>query len=825
MGAKQVEIFQETIQSQLLGPGSDIYLDDSTYEIISDYPLKRYYSGILFPERVLSSQGESDTEEFDSDSDDELIYENEDEDDIDDQLVDESNTPSKDINKDTKDQISLSNHFFPSDMGISFCLDSNIQSIEAKFNFAVYKQPKQTEIKYKISNNTYQILMGDKYGFPFKDNINFEKIDEHYGYLSLIKKLKGKKIGRTGDYSIFDEWRNTSDPDIKEIVMSAYSEFDKLITKTWQRAPVEISRTIFLSDNILVPEPFSDYKNAGYTLKFYILNNRKYIKIQLVNLAKGITNDQFTNTKELLNESSLFQAQIVITANNFLPYKPFDSTKKYKDKEYQKLEFLFRETEHFSIGHNCSAEWSPFQSPTQVNSTFIPKYDLKATKTDVSEMNNIPLYDMSIWGKNQNDVIDLLSKFVLEYSNWIKSQTEEKDANSQVGSQVILELEKTLERLNESLLLLASNEELFRAFQFANTAMLIQFSLDDSFYKEVQNTSLDKSIPNLSESQKNSSYRPFQLAFLLISIESVINTNSKYRNESVDLIWFPTGGGKTEAYLAVAALTILWRRMSYTDYSGVSVIMRYTLRLLTAQQFERASKLITVLEYLRQQFTSELKKDVISIGLWIGGDSTPNNLKSAINGIKSIDKNGESANQFQLDKCSWCGSKLIVDNKGIYSHAFHVRERKREFLIKCLNEDCHFHNKKGLPIQVVDEVLYIDPPTLLFATVDKFAMLSWVEDGHIFFNSLNKKGTLPPDLIIQDELHLLSGPLGSIVGLFEAIVEDLCTKDGVSPKIIASTATTRNTDHQIKQLYGNRSVSIFPPPGLTHKDSFFCKTI
>jgi len=340
----------------------------------------------------------------------------------------------------------------------------------------------------------------------------------------------------------------------------------------------------------------------------------------------------------------------------------------------------------------------------------------------------------------------------------------------------------------------------------------------------LQNINFGKSSPDFNETQKSSSYRPFQLAFLLISIESVINPKSKYRSDSVDLIWFPTGGGKTEAYLAVAALTIIWRRMSFSDYSGVSVIMRYTLRLLTAQQFERASKLITVLDYLRQQFTSDLKKDAISIGLWIGGDSTPNNLKNAIDAIKSIDKNGEAANQFQLDKCSWCGTKLIIENKkGIYSHAFQVRERKRELLIKCLNEDCHFHNKKGLPIQVVDEVLYLDPPTLLFATVDKFAMLSWVEDGHIFFNSLNKKETLPPDLIIQDELHLLSGPLGSIVGLFEAVIEDLCTKNGIGPKIIASTATTRNTDHQIKQLYGNRSVCIFPPPGLTHKDSFFAK--
>ena len=665
--------------------------------------------------------------------------------------------------------------------------------------------------------------MDDKYGFPFKDIIIYEKIDEHYGYLSLNRELKGKKQGRTEEYSIFDDWRRC-DPDIREIVESAYKEFEKLITKTWQRTPVEISRVILLTEDINTPKPLPDFKSSGYTLKIYELDNRKYIKIQLVNLFPGISNNRFSNTTDPLNESCLFQAQIIINTDKLKSYKPFDAKKIYADKEHQKLEFLYREMKHFSIGHNCATEWIPYENPTQVKTTFIPTYDLKATETDVPSLNKIPLYDLSIWGKNKNDVVSLLTDFISEYKDWIQTQKQQKDAKSEIGSKIIDQLDITLDRLNESIDLLSKNDQLFRAFQYANTAMLLQFSLEKDFYQKIQNVNFRESEPEFSDKQKEVSYRPFQLAFLLISLESVINPKSQYRSGDVDLIWFPTGGGKTEAYLAVAALTISWRRMSAQDYSGVSVIMRYTLRLLTAQQFERASKLITVLEYLRQQFIEDLKDEVISIGLWIGGSSTPNDLESASNAVKNIDNSGESANQFQLDKCSWCGTKLIQEKSpSIYTHAFHIRDRKKELNIKCLNKDCHFHNKKGLPIQIVDEVLYHSPPSLLFATVDKFAMLSWIENGHSFFNSLNKEVALPPDLIIQDELHLLTGPLGSIVGLFETVVEDLCTKNGIAPKIIASTATTRNTEEQIKQLYGNRSVHIFPSPGLNHEDSFFAK--
>ncbi len=251
--------------------------------------------------------------------------------------------------------------------------------------------------------------------------------------------------------------------------------------------------------------------------------------------------------------------------------------------------------------------------------------------------------------------------------------------------------------------------------------------------------------------------------------------------------------------------------------------MRYTLRLLTAQQFERSSKLISALEFLRKNFTEELKTEPITIGLWVGNQLTPGKIEDAEKYIDEIesecnrnDGRPETKNPFQVSACPWCGTKLIAEG----DYGFKVE--RRIFKIHCLNNRCTFH--KEIPVQVVDEMLFKQPPTLLFATVDKFAQIAWKEEAHKFFNSLDEE-KLPPDLIIQDELHLLSGPLGSIVGIFESVVEKLCTNEALNltPKIIASTATTRNTIQQVAQLYGGRKVNVFPPSGLSYDDSFFAR--
>ena len=827
MAKEQIAIFKNTITEQLLGPGSDTELrmlsevlaNNNHHEVITDFPLKRYYTGILFPNKILKDQEEYDTQI----PDDSQVNDNaQDEEEVLD--VKDNESVKKDIKDDDKEVISLSNHFHPSDMGISFCVDKSVKTLAIRFSFATYSEAKQTDISVAMSPNAYTTLIDEKYGFPFKDIVNYKKIDEQNGFLSLNKALLGKKKERSDEYKQFDGWRKDINPDFRETLRPLHQKFNKLIARLWQRTPISIIANINLEEAINKPRHLSNFNTAGYTLKTYTEHNRKYIKIQLVNLFPAVQSNQFSNSTEALNSSCLFQAQISVESDNLKSYKPYNPDKKYADKEQEQLDFLYRKVAHFSIGHNCSAGWQPLDEPNKAHTTFLPTYDLKDTKSDIDGAEDIPLYDLSIWGHDQTTITNRLNKFIAQYARWIDQQKQTSDAKKKVGKSIIRNLDETLKRLEQGVRLLQENDKLFKAFQYANTAMLLQFLLAGDFYKKVQQTDLKQQTESLFEKQeKNPVYRPFQLAFLLLSLDSIIDPQSKHRKDFVDLIWFPTGGGKTEAYLAVAALSIIWRRMTNKKYQGVSVIMRYTLRLLTAQQFERASKLIIVLDYLRQQFPDELGGKSISIGLWIGQASTPNDLIDAKKVADNISSKGKEANKFQIDTCPWCSSELIQKKNSRHPHAFEVRSKGHDLKIKCLNRECYFSNGVGLPVQVVDEVLYNHPPTLLFATVDKMAMLSWREEGHVFFNSLGNEKNLPPDLIIQDELHLLTGPLGSLIGLFESVIESLCTKDNHTPKIIASTATTRNTHEQVKQLYGNRAVNIFPPPGLTYDDSFFFK--
>ena len=270
-------------------------------------------------------------------------------------------------------------------------------------------------------------------------------------------------------------------------------------------------------------------------------------------------------------------------------------------------------------------------------------------------------------------------------------------------------------------------------------------------------------------------------------------------------------------------------------------MMRYTLRLLTAQQFTRAATLICACEYIRQDCMQrrskypayDLGKNSISIGLWIGGTHTPNTNDKAnehlqklrnVSAYYYVRNEKERHNKFQVLKCPWCGTKLVKDDKekrlvGQWGYAMGGKGKiGKHFYMFCPHEECDF--TKRLPIQIVDEELYQTPPTLLFGTVDKFAMLPW--DGRVgaFFglNSTNRS----PELIIQDELHLISGALGTMVGLYESAVDGLSRMKGVKPKIIASTATIRRAKEQCSVLY-DRDVVQFPAPGLDAEDSFFAK--
>jgi hypothetical protein len=322
----------------------------------------------------------------------------------------------------------------------------------------------------------------------------------------------------------------------------------------------------------------------------------------------------------------------------------------------------------------------------------------------------------------------------------------------------------------------------------------------------------------------------------------------------VDLLFFPTGGGKTEAYLGLAAFTLVLRRLRNPGLAsaGVSVLMRYTLRLLTLDQLSRAATLVCALERERKADVERLGPWPFEIGLWVGQAATPNrmgekgdnNPESARKKVIAFKNNDKKPIPIPIENCPWCGTRFRPVSFRLEPHPDHPRD----LLISCANAACAFTGENPLPIVAIDEPLYRRLPCFIIATIDKFASLPWVgqvgalfgrvqrSDKHGFYGPSDPgvgspldRPLLPPDLIIQDELHLISGPLGTVAGLYEAAIEALCIRDGgpdrIAPKIVASTATVRRASQQIRALFGRTDTRVFPPPGPDRRDSFFAVTV
>jgi hypothetical protein len=319
-------------------------------------------------------------------------------------------------------------------------------------------------------------------------------------------------------------------------------------------------------------------------------------------------------------------------------------------------------------------------------------------------------------------------------------------------------------------------------------------------------------------------WRPFQLAFILMNLRSISERDSAER-ATVDLIWFPTGGGKTEAYLGLTAFTILRRRLYKATDAGTTVLMRYTLRLLTTQQFQRAASLICATEIIRRENEPRLGATRISIGLWVGQSVTPNKNPDAVSSLNTLLKNGKP-NPFIVLTCPWCGAEMGPVALGNGYEAKGYRKEGSKVVFRCQDPDCTFRDSRGLPLLVVDQAIYEERPTLLIGTVDKFAMLPWDPEPRRLFGLDNVDPVPPPDLVIQDELHLISGALGSMVGMYETTIDTLCRHQlhgKLFPsKIVASTATICRAAQQVKCLYA-REVFLFPPQGLRAGDSFFAE--
>ncbi|KRD41328.1 hypothetical protein ASE38_17110 [Cellulomonas sp. Root930] len=518
-------------------------------------------------------------------------------------------------------------------------------------------------------------------------------------------------------------------------------------------------------------------------------------------------------------EDCLFQVELRcdVVAGRVLPYPSVSLLS--DDDEEQELRLLYSNRQTFGVGHGCSIAWEDSDAPTWVASDMIPSSVVPSVSPGERDAEVLKLVYLSDETLPVDKLCATLQQFVDDYGDWIIDQQKAADDlppnHAEAGDRLVQRMQRARSRMEAGVELLRSDEGVRTAFHLANRAMRVQIL--QSRHAKANPGSRGVALPAAADNVDEPAWYPFQLAFQLLTVASTAGAEHPDRSV-VDLIWFPTGGGKTEAYLALAAFEMIHRRLTQgLRGGGTAVLTRYTLRMLTTQQFQRAATLICALELLRQQDRRLTGTQPFSIGLWVGGETTPNDYKTAHERTRELLRASEPENPFQILSCPWCATPLLPARRNNDTTAYGVRSTSSSFELFCPHSDCAFHN--FLPVKVVDAQIFADPPTLLVATVDKFARMPWHKDA----GAVLGRGGVPynaPSLVIQDELHLLSGPLGTTVALYEAAVLGLMAWDGKRPKIVASTATIRSAPEQVRRLYGS-AVALFPPSGLDSDNSYF----
>jgi hypothetical protein len=653
--------------------------------------------------------------------------------------------------------------------------------------------------------------------------------------------------------------------------------------KVWQRIPCGGTVVLPLTEGVLkpqAPDPNRPEILVQGSVRARNVNGDRLVTLFLVNAQE----EPETNS----DSAWVFQPELVARAMPDAAERAIFRRRPVlasdgSDPEREALEMIYRNRVEFAVGHGVAVHALTSDDvtlATEVRTTVMPQYEVQVTETPGSDASDRPamkemlsndLLDMQKLATLEVDaLVEALNLLTKDYSDWIEEQRhrvgDDVKGHDTQAHAAVARCEQIRLRLQQGIDTLKIDKNALAAFRFANSAMATQrvrsqYALEVRRGKDVTVGQFDV--------KKNRTWRPFQLAFLLLSIPSLADPLHPDRVEPIDayadLLWFPTGGGKTEAYLGVAAFAMAIRRMQgnlggYDGSRGLAVIMRYTLRLLTLQQFQRATALICAMEVLRRTAVAagdeSLGAETFSIGLWVGNNVTPGTTEKsheAILDFRNEDRyNGGAASPAQLTSCPWCGSEIkperdVKVDRGV--------GRTRIFCGDPVKR-CDFSKGDGIPVLTVDEEIYRHPPSMMIATVDKFAMMSWRGQVRTLFGKASKECTRhglvwpgcdcntghqagrgmpqatvhqirpirPPDLIIQDEFHLISGPLGTMVGLFETAVDELCGwKLGeklIKPKVIASSATVRKADAQVRNVFMRR-VSVFPPHGLDVEDNYF----
>jgi len=657
--------------------------------------------------------------------------------------------------------------------------------------------------------------------------------------------------------------------------------------KVWRRTPRGGLVTLTLEDGVIKPIA-PDAEQDEVRIQGAVRTNAKGERL----VTLFLVNDQ-REPETNRDIAWLFQPELSVEGAGEAKGKPVFLRRPTNDvlgddeEELQHLRLIYRRRVEFAVGHGVAVHAETLSDdPTravEVRTEVIPSLEVPVTETPGLEPDDRPamrkmiergwLDMLSLAELEKGEIEEALTTLVDDYAVWIDEQRarvgKEIQGYDGPAKEALDRCATTLERLRAGLKVLFADPRALEAFRFANRSMARQrvrgiYALKRRRGEELTLDSVDV--------RKNRSWRPFQLAFLLLSIPSLADPNHPDRTSPAeaiaDLLWFPTGGGKTEAYLGVAAFAMGVRRLqgvveNLDGGRGLTVIMRYTLRLLTLQQFQRAATLLCAMEIIRAADVAKWGAEPFTLGLWVGNKVTPGTTEQSHQSIEAIrdkDRNRVGiASPAQLTSCPWCGTEIQPGRD------IEVDKTAGRTAIYCGDKlsQCEFSKAKarnsahpGLPVKLVDEEIYHRPPTMMIATVDKFAMMAWRAEVRTLFGNVREEcerhgllwpghdcggghrvrkphpaakvkavqGVRPPDLIIQDEFHLISGPLGTMVGLYETAVDDLCSwkigQTRVRPKVVASTATVRRATHQIRNVFMRR-LAIFPPKALDVEDDFF----
>jgi len=693
--------------------------------------------------------------------------------------------------------------FFPSSMGVSLLVAKEAKELAVTVSWGDYLPDGITEVKELVArvSDASSAFGGD---------------------------ATGAEGGGQEVTSLLKRWRRKQRTETLALKVPAG-------TKTERPVPVHLSNGL---EVVISSRPVKDMPAFADLLP----KSTRSVSVFLVNRRKPV------GDSSIRDAGFAFQAALEVRSE--VPFVARPNLRGLESNEWDErvADLQYRDECEYAVGHGVAtcAEMNE-RTCRAVHTRWIPSAEVERVAPATIEGVELRMEELAELPDAATASAKLLG-LATQYRAWIEKQAANVPAKPKPRKVTAEELLKNAnhaaKRIEAGVKLLA-DPVVFDAFRTANKVMAIAG----------RRRAL---IGNGTEPAKAAppTWRPFQLAFLLMNLEGVANPKHADR-EVVDLLFFPTGGGKTEAYLGLAAFTLVYRRLTHKGVTGagLSVLMRYTLRLLTLDQLGRAATLICALERERQQNADRLGDWPFEIGLWVGRGATPNEMGhkghknpefTARKRTEDYQSGKSKASPIPLEDCPWCGQKLSNRSFILVPN----RDNPTDLRITCTGRDrqCDFQRNASLPIIAVDEPIYRRLPCFLIATVDKFAAMPWTgpvggffgrvarQDNNGFYgpchpnagNPLPGGSLPPPDLVIQDELHLISGPMGTMVGLYETALDELCCRDDgghkVRPKVVASTATVRRAEKQIKAIFCRQGVDIFPPPGPDRRDSFFSLT-